>query len=177
VFQFEKISNEEKSSMQTPTVRWIPDESIFDLVEGTLRGILRVKHCLSAAGVDTAQIVTSRDAAIASMEESLRTQVVPSGFEQYQLPILLSGENAMYFITTGQPFAEFPRHSHSKSAGLRLIIQGSIIYDGKELVSGDWLYVPRGCSYEFRAGQHGCSIFHVYEPPPSTEVSTAISES
>lgn len=155
--------------MQSIKMSWTPDESLFEMVDGDLRGIHRVKEVLNAAGLDTKnRIITSRDTAILPLIEKLRANIMPLGFEQYQLPLLLPSENTMYFITVGQPKAKFPEHRHTYDDGLRVIISGSIIYDGTELIAGDWMFVPRGSSYTFEVGDAGCTVFHAYAPPPKS---------
>lgn len=98
------------------------------------------------------------------LPDDLRTNGMPVGFEQHQLPIVFPGKEAMYFLTTAQPNATFPEHRHETNHGLRVIISGSIRYEEKELTAGDWMYVPRGCTYSFTAGEFGCTIFHAYDP-------------
>jgi hypothetical protein len=153
--------------MEGTSAVWKPDESLFDLVNGELRGILRVKEQLANGHLNTKKIVTSRDPSVVAMLDALETKAMPSGFIQHQLPILLPGDGAMYFITRGQANAKFPKHSHDRDDGLRVILDGSLIYDGVELFAGDWFYVPRGCAYEFQVGKNGCSVFHAYAPPPN----------
>jgi quercetin dioxygenase-like cupin family protein len=153
--------------MQAVQTIWQPDESVFDKVHGEMRGIWRVKSALSEAGIDMAKtLLTSRHPAVVSLVEKLTTEGMPKGFTQNQLPILFSGENMMYFVTSGMPGAVFPEHSHKRDDGLRLVIAGSIFYGETQLVVGDWMYVPRGASYSFVAGEQGCTLFHVYSPSP-----------
>jgi hypothetical protein len=156
--------------MEGTGLAWTPDDSLFDLVDGELRGILRVKEQLARMNLNTKKVMTSRDPTVVAMLDALETKTMPSGFVQHQLPVLLPGDGAMYFITRGQPNAKFPRHRHDRDDGLRVILDGSLIYDGVELLAGDWFYVPRGCAYEFQVGATGCSVFHAYAPPPPADV-------
>jgi len=152
--------------MQSASIAWAPDDTLFALVNGEMRGIRRVRELLAKENLDADTIITSRDPRVMAMLESLETETMPVGFVQCQLPILLPGTNAMYFISRGESNAKFPKHRHDRDNGLRVIVDGSLIYDGVELSAGDWFYVPRGCSYEFTVGTRGCLVFHVYAPPP-----------
>lgn len=155
--------------MQSIMSKWNPDESLFEIIGEELKGIMRVREALKEIGLDiTKEIFTSRDEAVVSMLERLKINVMPLGFEQYQLPILMPSKDTMYFITIGKPNALFPTHQHSRDDGFRVIISGSIIYKGLELNSGDWIYVPQGASYSFKVGPSGCTIFHGYGPAPKT---------
>lgn len=150
--------------MQSTRTEWKPDEALFERVDGVPKGVLNVREALEAAGLDTNKIITSRNPALRTVKDRLRSNLMPTGFEQYQLPIPLRGEDTLCFITTGQPNAAFPEHRHAKSDGLRVVISGSISYEGIELTAGDWMYVPRGASYSFVAGTSGCTLFHGYKP-------------
>lgn len=152
--------------MQSTRLEWEPDESLFDRVDGVAKGILLVKETLKAAGLDTGRIITSKNPSLRMVRDRLRTSLMPRGFEQHQLPILLSGEDALCFITTGQPSAQFPEHCHSQNDGLRVVISGSITYQGTKLTAGDWMYVPKGASYSFATGEAGCTLFHSYPQHP-----------
>lgn len=151
--------------MQSTMLEWVPDESLFEIIDGDLEGIIRVREALKTIGLDVSKnIFTSRDDAVVSILERLKINIMPMGFEQYQLPILMPSKDNMYFITTGKPNAQFPTHQHIKDDGFRVIISGSIIYKDLELISGDWIYVPQGASYSFIVGASGCIIFHGYGP-------------
>lgn len=134
-----------------------------------------MQEALKEAGLDTGKIITSRNPSLRVVRDKLRTNLLPIGFEQHQLPILLSGEGLVCFITTGQANAEFPEHHHSQTDGLRVVISGSITYEGTKLTAGDWMYVPRGASYSFVAGESGCTLFHMYNPPGPVSRTTGIS--
>jgi mannose-6-phosphate isomerase-like protein (cupin superfamily) len=151
--------------MQSTRIEWKPDESLFERVNGVPKGVVQVREALEAADVDTSKIITSRNPSLRMMKDRLRASLMPTGFEQHQLPIPLRGEDILCFITTGRPNAEFPEHRHSKNDGLRVVISGSIRYEGVELTAGDWMYVPRGAAYSFVAGSSGCTLFHSYPAP------------
>ena len=154
--------------MHSARVAWVPDESLFERVNGVARGIRNIEEALEAVGLSANEIITSKHPAVRLLRERLRSTLMPNGFEQHQLPILLFGEDVLCFITTGLPNAEFPEHRHLQNDGIRVVVSGSIVFQGTELTPGDWMFVPRGTSYSFTAGKGGCTLFHNYpqNPPP-----------
>ena len=108
------------------------------------------------------RVITSRDERAAQLTRELEVSNVPDGFKKWQLPFLL-GEPTHMFMTVAQPGAEAPSHSHDEGTfGIRLIVSGSIIHDGTELTAGDWMVIPAGTPYSFRAGQLGAVMFYCY---------------
>lgn len=151
--------------MQSTKKSWIPDVSLFELVDGEMKGILRVKDALKRQGLDSENIIfTSKDANVISLVKELEITSMPVGFTQYQLPFLMPSINSIYFLTYGQPNSRFPEHTHTQEGGLRVIINGSIIFNEMEFTAGEWLYISKGCSYSFTVGNSGCVIFHAYGP-------------
>jgi hypothetical protein len=71
-------------------------------------------------------------------------------------------EQSFLFITTAEPDVETPEHAHEEGDGIRFIAAGSIIYNGTELIAGDWMFVPRGVSYAFKAGPMGALMCYCY---------------
>jgi quercetin dioxygenase-like cupin family protein len=144
---------------------WKPDDSFHDIIDGEFKGVLRVKKACKDLGVTFGKkIVTSRDRSMPALLEKLRRTTLPPGFEQWQLPIILGGGNrpVMFFVTVGSPNAKLPHHRHRNDSLFRIVLSGSITYNGIELTSGDWMYVPTGQPYSFKAGKSGCVIMHTY---------------
>ena len=71
-----------------------------------------------------------------------------------ELPVYLSGPSQL-FISAAPPNAEVGEHSHDAGDGIRFMVGGSIYYAGKELTAGDWMYIPQGKKYAFKAGAMG----------------------
>ena len=46
---------------------------------------------------------------------------------------------------------------------MRIILAGSIIYEGKELTGGDWMFIPKGQPYAMRVGKTGVIICYCYQ--------------
>lgn len=134
-----------------------PNRMTFD------QGVDRLNTALKDHRLDyKSRIVTSRDPDFAKVSESLRVTNVPEGFAKWQLPIMLDGPSQMY-VTVANPNATVPTHSHDEGDGLRWIISGSIIYEGKELTAGDWMFVPRGKPYSFLVGDKGAVMAYCYQ--------------
>jgi hypothetical protein len=122
----------------------------------------RVVEALKAIGREpNAGIMTSRDADAKDLRRALDVDNVPDGFRKYQLPAFLP-EPSFLFITVAEPDAEAPSHSHDDGDGIRFIAGGSIIYNDMELIAGDWMFVPRGAQYSFRAGPQGALMCYCY---------------
>ena len=131
-------------------------------------GIERVKQALRAHGLSTQgkTIVTSRDEGYLKLSETLRcpSPSLPSGFVKFQLPVYFEGgPGSQFYLSVGNPYTKVGRHSHDEGDGLRFIISGSIIYQGKELVSGDWMFIPKGAPYSFEVGPRGAQMFYCYQ--------------
>ena len=107
------------------------------------------------------KIVTSKDKVAEELRDVLKINNIPNGFDKWQLPLSLS--KAQLFISVGHPGTEVPTHSHDEGAGIRVIISGSIEYEGRELTAGDWMYIPKGAQYSFKVGRFGVGMFYCYE--------------
>jgi len=151
--------------MENSKTSWTPDDTFHEIIDGEFKGVLRVKNALKEMGLKLGdKVITSRDPSMMKLMEALRRTTLPKGFQQWQLPIILGGGNrpVMSFITFGEPNAEIPNHKHKDDCLLRIVLSGTIIYDQQELTTGDWMYVPTGLPYAFKAGKLGCIIMHLY---------------
>jgi len=111
---------------------------------------------------DEPRVITSRDPDMNDLLYDLRREDMPPDFEQWQLPVKLEGP-ALFFLTVVQPGGIVPSHKHSRDL-FRVVVSGSIIlHDGRELKSADWMFVPAGEEYSFRAGLNpGAILYHCY---------------
>jgi hypothetical protein len=144
---------------------WKPDDTFHDIIDGQFKGVLRVRSALEKHGITIgSEIITSRDPGLQPLWQELRRDTMPQGFDQWQLPIILGGGDrpVMSFITFGTPHAVVPEHRHRDDCLFRIVLAGSIFYKDIELTMGDWMYVPTGMSYSFKAGRIGCVIMHLY---------------
>ncbi len=106
----------------------------FDPIRQTFNDCLvRIEKVAKEVGLDTEkQITTSRDEKCIKARRLLEVENIPGGFRKWQLPVALRCESQM-FISVGPPGAKVPRHSHDEGAGIRSIVSGSIIYNGKRV--------------------------------------------
>lgn len=126
------------------------------------QGVERIKDAASKARFDSkSKITTSRDQAARAATDSLLVSNVPGGFKKFQLPLLLD-KPSQFFVSIGAPDTEVPEHSHDEGDGLRYIVSGSVIYNGQELTTGDWMYIPAGEKYSLRVGARGAHMFYCY---------------
>jgi mannose-6-phosphate isomerase-like protein (cupin superfamily) len=123
--------------------RWTPDDAV---IEGDT-GKRRIREALERYGIKTDEdrVITSRDRGMDEIRFNLRRENMPPGYEQWQLPIKLDGP-VFFFVTVGQPGAVVPTHSHKRDL-FRIVVWGSITYNGVELKQGDWMFVPAGVEY------------------------------
>ncbi|TMB47988.1 MAG: hypothetical protein E6J53_00660 [Chloroflexi bacterium] len=138
---------------------WKPDDSVAEGRTGlrTIRAALK-KHRVNV----TKRVITSRDPGMEQVLWELRREGLPPGFRSWRLPIPVENSPSFPFMTVAEPGAIVPEHSHQKDL-LRVIISGSIITNGIELKSGDWMYVPAGVTYGYMAGLNpGAISFHIY---------------
>jgi hypothetical protein len=133
-----------------------PNELTFD------QGVELIKAANQRAGYDwKAKITTSRDPEAKRAENDLIVTNVPEGFKKWQLPVYLDKPSQLY-VSVGAPDADVPLHSHDEGDGIRYIVNGSIIYEGKELHAGDWMFIPAGKQYSIKMGLRGATMFYCY---------------
>ncbi|MGC4038713.1 MAG: cupin domain-containing protein [Chitinophagaceae bacterium] len=125
-------------------------------------GVERVNQALKIAGLTVKdKITTSQDAHAIELVNLLAVDTVPDGFKKWQLPFVF--DKSQLFISVSNPDVSVPEHSHDEGAGIRFIMSGSIYYNGKELKSGDWMYIPKGARYSFKTGPFGASFCYCYQ--------------
>lgn len=125
-------------------------------------GIERLNRILKKEGLDPQHhITTSRDEGMEHLQKVLKITNVPNGFQKWMLPVYLTGASQLY-ISMAEPNAEVPLHSHDEGDGIRVMISGSIIYNGKELTAGDWMYIPKGAQYSMKVGPLGALMCYCY---------------
>jgi hypothetical protein len=125
-------------------------------------GKKRIEEALAKVGLNMrSQILTSRDKDAVTLCNLLGVpqEQLPAGFTKWQLPFYLDG--GQFFITATAPNAEVGEHSHDDD-GVRFIMSGSVYYDGIELNSGDWMYIPKNMRYSLKVGPLGVSMCYCY---------------
>jgi hypothetical protein len=93
-----------------------------------LSTIAQIQHDLN---LDKTKIFTSHEAGDLYTHHHAHISNIPSGFSKILLPFNTDGP-ATFYISSGAPDTVVPKHSHEEGAGIRFIVSGSIIYNGKE---------------------------------------------
>jgi hypothetical protein len=138
---------------------WKPNDTV---IEGR-PGVARIKAALTKRRVKLGErVITSRDPGMDDLRFDLRRPDMPPGFQSWQLPFVLENCPVFFFLTVAEPGAVVPTHAHKRDL-LRVVVSGSLITNGVELKSGDWMYVPSGAPYSYSAGLNpGLISFHCY---------------
>jgi uncharacterized RmlC-like cupin family protein len=121
-----------------------------------------IQKALGQANVQVGgRVVTSRDQGMDQLRQALQVKNLPQGFQKWLLPVQVSSDTFLY-ITVAAPGARADTHAHDGDS-VRFVASGSIIYDGRELTAGDWLFIPAGQSYSFSAGPVGALLMAPYQ--------------
>jgi len=121
----------------------------------------RIRAAAQKVGIQLNRVITSQDDQAVEAQKLLIVTGLPRGFTEWQLPVWLDRPSEL-FITLAAPNTAVPEHSHDAGDGIRFIAGGSIIYDGRELTAGDWLYIPAGVKYSFKVGPLGATMCYCY---------------
>ena len=128
---------------------------------------------LRELGFESQGVVTSFDQVSKDAEERLRIDApFAPGVRKWQLPIDVEG-----FLMQRTVFpagTTVLSHSHDvvdpnvKGGSFRMITKGSIEFEGKTYLPGDWFFVPNGTPYSFKTDKDGDTdetYVHVILPP------------
>jgi quercetin dioxygenase-like cupin family protein len=138
---------------------WKPDDSA---IEGR-PAAEKIRAALAKHHIETKnRVLTSRDDSMDEVRNELRRGDMPPGIRSWTLPVLPEG-GAFVFLTVAEPGAVVPEHTHKRDL-FRVVLSGSIITEGKELKTGDWMFVPKGTPYSYSAAFNpGAIILHFYD--------------
>jgi hypothetical protein len=142
--------------------KWEPDDS--HLEEGGNAGAAKVDAALKKFKLDLDQILTSRSPAIELVRHELARQDMPAGWLAWQIPVYIRQDVTNFFIQVAQPGSILPQHAHG-AAQFRIVISGSLLYNGIELKGGDWIYTPKDAKYSLSVGTNTpqpCIICYAY---------------
>lgn len=133
----------------------------FDPNEVTFaEGAVRVERVARKYKIGKSKILTSQDSEIAGAVKELGVSNVPDGFRKWQLPFVMDA--SQLFVTDAKAGARVGEHSHDQGDGIRFIVSGSIIYEGKTLKAGDWMFIPKGVPYSMQIGPDGARMCYCY---------------
>ncbi|MFG2142756.1 cupin domain-containing protein [Streptomyces sp. NPDC048696] len=122
--------------------------------------LAHIRHAASKAELNLEGIITSKSPGVEEATKALTVEA-PRGFRKWQLPVYLDGP-AIEYLTVADPGASVGRHSH-QGDGIRYIMSGSIIFNGTELTTGDWMYIPANVEYAFETGRFGAVMSSKYQ--------------
>lgn len=131
---------------------WDPDDSILET------GPARIRKAIGKETED--RIVTSRDQG----REGIPGREMPEGFTQTLQTVALP-RDLLVFETKFEPERTLPSHSHADADIFRIVIEGSIEYEGTTLGPGEWMFVPSGSDYKLSSGRDGATVCHMYIRP------------
>ncbi|MGX7002514.1 cupin domain-containing protein [Caballeronia sp. KNU42] len=135
------------------------DASRTDITEEELKGLNFVRENwtqeeIQQKGLAKEGVVTSFDEVSKKAESELAVDApFADGIQKWQLPIDLPGFRVV--MTRFPPGTVVKAHEHPSIPGfsacgqLRVVVKGSITYDGKAYGPGDWFYIPNGVAYSF----------------------------
>ena len=144
--------------------KWQPDDSLAERDEkGASKGSKRIAAALRKHKVSSAKrVTTSRDEGMKDVNKTLKRprSSMPPGVEHWQVPVTLGQrKDVLVFKSRMKPGAKVPTHAHKHDV-FRVVVSGSVKYEGKTLKAGDWMHVPAGQSYAMQAGPTGASIYY-----------------
>ena len=112
--------------------------------------------------------VTSFDEKAKAAEELLKVDTpFGSGIRKWQLPVNMI--EMRVYETVFPPNTVVEPHVHPENSvddpggSLRIIVRGSILYNGRTFGPGDWFFVPNGVPYTFRsAPDQNTHVMYLY---------------
>lgn len=140
------------------------EKNRFDPNKMTLdEGLALIRNVQGDYGISTRKgILTSRDEQMRKIRKELRIKNVPEGFNKWMLPFNTDGP-ATFYMSFAAPNSYVPEHTHDEGDGIRFMLNGSIQLEDLELSAGDWMYIPKGAEYSFKAGPMGAGMFYCYQ--------------
>jgi hypothetical protein len=147
-----------------------PERTIYSFEELSLYGLVREGYTraeLRARGISP-KVVSSLDETTSDAQAALRLATpFGSGIQKFELPIdMLPIRVAKTIFSPGSMVTRHvhPPHSdESPGGGVRIVVQGHILFDGRRYEPGDWFFVPNGTPYEFSTDPDGVTIvFYSY---------------
>jgi hypothetical protein len=119
--------------------------------------------------------VTSFDEKARAAQELLKVDApFGSGIQKWQLPVNMI--EMRVYETVFPPNTVVDPHIHPENTAddpggsLRIIVRGSILYNGKTFGPGDWFFVPNGVPYTFKsAPDQNTHVMYLYRFFAATE--------
>jgi hypothetical protein len=147
-----------------------PDRTVYSFEELSLYGLVREGYTraeLRARGV-TPKVVSSLDESTREAQSVLPLATpFGSGIQKYELPIdMLPIRVAKTVFPPGSIVTRHVHPPHSEESpggGVRIIVSGYVLFEGRRYEAGDWFFVPNGTPYDFSTDPSGVTIvFYSY---------------
>ena len=105
-------------------------------------------------GLATEGVVTSFDKVARKAESELVVEApFADGIQKWQLPINLPGFRVVMTRFPAGTIVKVHQHpsipGFSRCGQLRVVVKGSITYEGRVYKPGDWFFIPNGVPYSF----------------------------
>ena len=134
-----------------------PNRKVYTMGELEPLGVVREAYSaeeVRSRGLGSTGVVTSFDEVAHKAETELAIGApFASSARKWQLPVDVPGFRLV--TTVFPPGSVVGNHTHSvldpevKSGGFRMVISGSIEFEGKRYGPGDWFFIPNGTPYSF----------------------------
>ena len=147
-----------------------PERTIYSFEELSQYGIVREGYNraeLRARGI-TPRVVSSLDQSTIESQMALRLAApFGTGVEKYELPIdMLPIRVAKTVFSPGSVVTRHVHPPHSEESpggGIRIVVSGYVLFEGRRHGPGDWFFTPNGTPYEFSTDPVGPTIlFYSY---------------
>jgi hypothetical protein len=147
-----------------------PEKTIYSFDELSRYGIVREGYNraeLRARGI-TPKVISSLDQSTSASQQTLRLATpFGSGIEKYELPIdMLPIRVAKTVFAPGSVVTRHVHPPHSEESpggGVRIVVSGYVLFEGRRHGPGDWFFTPNGSPYEFSTDPDGVTIvFYSY---------------
>jgi hypothetical protein len=147
-----------------------PTRTAYSSEELSLYGLVREGYTraeLRARGIYP-KVMSSLDESTSDAQAALRLATpFGSGILKYELPIdMLPIRVAKTVFSPGSVVTRHvhPPHSdESPGGGVRIVVSGHVLFEGRRYHAGDWFFVPNGTAYEFTTSPDEVTIvFYSY---------------
>ncbi len=151
-----------KDEMSNRNMMFNESKNEYTMEELNSIGIVRESYSieeLHQKDFDTQGIITSFDDVAKMAEEKLVVGApFAKGVKKWQLPIDLIGFKIITTVfppkTTVLPHVHSVLDENVKSGGFRMVVSGSITFNGKKYLPGDWFFIPNGIPYSFTTDEN-----------------------
>jgi hypothetical protein len=147
-----------------------PLRSVYSFKELSLYGLVREGYTraeLRARGIKPAVVSSLDESTYQSQSTLCLATPFGGGIQKYELPIdMLPIRVAKTIFPPGSVVTRHAHPPHSEESpggGVRIIVSGHVLFEGRRYEAGEWFFVPNGTPYEFSTDPEGTTIvFYSY---------------